>query len=482
MNADLKNKVYIRTDGSPEIGLGHLVRSIALAQMLKNDFNIIFFCKEIPDKIKDYLTDLQFNLEQINVETNFLHRIEPQDIIVLDGYHFDLNYQKQIKAKGAKLVCIDDLHDKSFVADLIINHAPRVISKDYMAEAYTQFALGPKYALLRPVFLKQAKKNRKIEKVETVMICFGGSDYKNLTASSLKIVAGFSKFKRIIVVTGSSYNYIDSLNLLMNMDKRIAYYSSVDENQLLYIMLESDLAIVPASGILLEVIAVGCIVISGMYAKNQKYVYSNYKNSGSFIDAINFNEVNLTNAIENSLKLNVGNLKIIDGNSGKRLLKLFLQLNLHQKVKLRKATYHDEIITYQWAINPVVRAFSFTDHTISKEEHTVWFHNKLLDSKTLYLIAELDNCIVGSIRFELKGKEALINYLIDPKYHGKGLGQIILIHGLEYIMDLKKNTYNVKKVVGYVMKTNIPSIKVFERLGFTKFEEADRFNYEISIS
>ena len=47
----LKPKVYIRTDGSPEIGLGHLTRCIALAYMLKKDFAITFVCKEIPEKI-----------------------------------------------------------------------------------------------------------------------------------------------------------------------------------------------------------------------------------------------------------------------------------------------------------------------------------------------------------------------------------------------------------------------------------------------
>ena len=48
----MKPKVYIRADGSHDIGLGHLIRCIALAHMLKNDFDITFVCKEIPEKIK----------------------------------------------------------------------------------------------------------------------------------------------------------------------------------------------------------------------------------------------------------------------------------------------------------------------------------------------------------------------------------------------------------------------------------------------
>ncbi len=58
-------------------------------------------------------------------------------IVVLDGYHFGTNYQKQIKLKGAKLVCIDDMHDKEFVADLIINHIPRITPQDYNVQPFT---------------------------------------------------------------------------------------------------------------------------------------------------------------------------------------------------------------------------------------------------------------------------------------------------------------------------------------------------------
>jgi RimJ/RimL family protein N-acetyltransferase len=158
-------------------------------------------------------------------------------------------------------------------------------------------------------------------------------------------------------------------------------------------------------------------------------------------------------------------------------------LDLKEKIKLRKANNTDVKITYQWATNPVVRAFSFHKHTITKDEHTSWFQNKLADIKCLYLIAEMDNSKIGSIQFDIRGNEAIISYLIDPEQHGKGLGQIILIRGLEYIFDVsKKNALNFQKVVGYVMKTNIPSLKAFERLGFEKYEEDNKFKFEMKIS
>lgn len=434
----LRPAILIRCDGSPQVGLGHLVRCMALAHMLKNNFSITFICKSIPSSIKQEILISGFRLNLINEETYFFKLIDRKSIVVLDGYHFDANYQKQIKARSAKLVCIDDLHDKEFVADLIINHAPGVKKEDYQAQPFTQYALCPEHALLRPAFLEQAKHKRKITQLETVMICFGGSDFKNLTEQVLRTVIGFSNFKKIIVVTGSAYSYNESLNVLMNKDNRISHYSSVDEKQMLFLMLNSDLAIVPASGTLMEVIAAGCVVISGMYTENQKFVYSNYKHSGFFIDAINFDEIDLKKAIKKSLNIKIKEQNIIDGNSGKRLLKTFLQLDLKEKVKLRKANNTDLKMTFQWANYPAIREYSFHKHFITKEEHTSWFNNKLKDTNCLYLVSELGKSRVGSIRFDLNEKGAIISYLIDPKYQGKGFGQIVMALGMEYLLDTKK--------------------------------------------
>ena len=183
-------KIFFRADGNTHIGLGHLVRCSALAYMLQSYFEISFYCKEIPESFEKELVNNSYEVIRIDNEAQFIEQLDHNQIVVLDGYNFNTAYQLEIKAKGNKLVCIDDLHDKEFVADLIINHAPGVKPEDYSAQPHTQFALGLDYALLRPAFLQQALKPRKIEKIETALICFGGSDPKNLTQSTLEIEYG----------------------------------------------------------------------------------------------------------------------------------------------------------------------------------------------------------------------------------------------------------------------------------------------------
>jgi len=147
------NRIFIRADGSAKIGLGHLVRCNALAFMLKNDFQIFFVCKEIPDEIFTEITNNGFQVLTIDSEKDFFKILSKNEIVVIDHYGLGTNYQKQIKELGCKLVCIDDLHDKEFYADVIINHAEGILVEDYKCKSCTKLYLGINYALLRFPFL-----------------------------------------------------------------------------------------------------------------------------------------------------------------------------------------------------------------------------------------------------------------------------------------------------------------------------------------
>lgn len=475
----MKPKILIRVDGSPKIGLGHIVRCSALAHMLKNNFIITFITRDIPDDVLIELQKSGFSCRKFEYENDFLSQLNDNIIVVLDGYHFSTDYQKQVKALGVKLICIDDLHEKEFVADLIINHAPGIRTQDYKAQPYTQFALGLDYALLRPAFLEQARKKRTIRKAESVMICFGGSDYLNLTQSLLQIVLKFSQFKKIIVVTGSVYNPTDLFKQKIVSDIRIDYRHSLNEQQMLDTMLEADVAIVPASGILFEVLAAGCLAISGSYIENQKLVYENFRNARYIVDAGNFSYKRSYDAISEVLGGHINQSTFIDGQTAFRISKLFDQLHKEFSINLRKVTVCDLDITYRWAANPEIRRFSFQQHLIKKSEHTNWFLKKLMDKNCFYSIMEYNSESVGSIRFEIRESEAMISYLIDPIYHGQGFGQILLKKGIEWFLIVNISSYTPVRVIsGVVMKANFPSIKAFERLGFVKKEQMDKYIFE----
>jgi len=124
--------VVLRADGNAQIGLGHISRCLALAEMLSAEFECIFVTRNIPESIENQINKICKGLYEIPVHMNTntgevewigKHLSEKKDVFILDGYHFDTDYQRAIRAQGCHLICIDDLADKHYVADVVINHS-----------------------------------------------------------------------------------------------------------------------------------------------------------------------------------------------------------------------------------------------------------------------------------------------------------------------------------------------------------------------
>ncbi|PWN07459.1 UDP-2,4-diacetamido-2,4,6-trideoxy-beta-L-altropyranose hydrolase [Rhodohalobacter mucosus] len=328
----MNQRVYIRTDGSTDIGLGHLVRCMSLAHMLKNDFSIHFFALEIPDSLKNEITQNGWEVNVVEKELDFVNELTGDEIVVLDGYQFDSDCQKQIKGKECKLVCIDDFHQGHFYADLVINHAPGVIKDDYEGEPYTKYLLGPDYALLRPEFLgsnSRAENNSK--GIKYIFVCFGGSDNKNLTSKILSWLP--SKNYSVTAVLGNAYLHQDELNKVIKKreDLKVIVKKSLSAKEMKLELEHSDFAIVPASGILFEVISTKLPAMSGYYIDNQKRIYDGFKALGCIIDAINFSKEHFHKAMhsidDKSLALIRENQnRAIDGMSMNRINEEFKNL------------------------------------------------------------------------------------------------------------------------------------------------------------
>ena len=54
-------------------------------------------------------------LQEETHSADFLSHLQGDEIVVLDNYFFTTDYQRAIKQKGCRLVCIDDMHDKHYV-------------------------------------------------------------------------------------------------------------------------------------------------------------------------------------------------------------------------------------------------------------------------------------------------------------------------------------------------------------------------------
>ena len=309
-----KRKIIFRADAGPEIGYGHFIRSLALADMLKDDFDCVFYTQSPTDYQKKEaaavcpLVELPATDSRLEL---FLDMLTGTEIVVLDNYFYTTDYQKKIKEKGCHLVCIDDMHDKHYVADLVINHG-NVSIEQFSKEPYTRFCLGLDYALLRRPFLEAKTKQtlRKASgKIERIAICFGGSDPLHLTEKALTELIPNPSIQWIDVIVGAHFNAFDRYQ-----DSRIRFHQSISAQAVADIFTACDLAVVPTSSVCIEALACGATVAAGWYVENQKEGYLAFKSKGWIIGLDYLGEADFTCALKGNNSQSVFSLSDIRGN------------------------------------------------------------------------------------------------------------------------------------------------------------------------
>ena len=125
----MKN-ILLRADANIDIGIGHVMRCIALGQMLrKNGYKIHFLTKTNSNNILKRIINENFILELIEyheylegdaIKTKNYAKGNNITWVITDGYIFNTFYQEIIKDSNLKLCCIDDIAVYHYVSDIII--------------------------------------------------------------------------------------------------------------------------------------------------------------------------------------------------------------------------------------------------------------------------------------------------------------------------------------------------------------------------
>lgn len=193
-------QLLIRADADSGMGMGHMMRMLALAQAWIDEGGKVTICfVTCPDNMLSRFRTESIDFEALQVneigsisdceETlNVAERVRA-DWIVLDGYRFTYEFQKAIKASGKSLLILDDCHShQNWCADFILNQNLGISNEDYAHVAPSvKLLLGCKYALLRREFRDVLHLTEPIDRNsgKRILITFGGSDPDNITTQFL---------------------------------------------------------------------------------------------------------------------------------------------------------------------------------------------------------------------------------------------------------------------------------------------------------
>ena len=217
--------LLIRADASIEMGTGHVMRCLALAQAWQDAGGTATFATtEITGAMRKRLLDEGCQLIDLSCasgSTDDAKKLSAfaqeyrTDWVVVDGYQFKDEYQRAIKDAGCKLLFLDDYgHAEHYYADLVLNQNLNANANLYSArEPYSRLLLGTKYCLLRREFAKWREWKRDIPPVvRNVLVTMGGSDPNNF---SLRILHALAQVRvdrvRVKLVVGGSNPHRASL-------------------------------------------------------------------------------------------------------------------------------------------------------------------------------------------------------------------------------------------------------------------------------
>lgn len=245
--------IVFRADASPQIGSGHVMRCLVLAeQFMRQGCKVIFICNKLPQVLCDKLISLSIDVidlyslgptetypsEQDNrtQDSDAIFTIEALNQIgerpyalIVDHYERDEKWELLIKLHIDKLVVIDDLANRKHECDILLDQNYVInMSTRYkkLVPSTCQLFLGPSFALLRDDFIHRSYHVR--NGVRRALITFGGSDPTGETMKLLHLIElGRLPEWEYDIVVGGLYANKKEIRERCQLISNVNYYENV---------------------------------------------------------------------------------------------------------------------------------------------------------------------------------------------------------------------------------------------------------------
>ena len=216
----LEIPVAIRVDAGPQIGTGHLMRTLTLADGLKqNGARVRFISRTMPLHLQQMLESKGHEFVALPAapvtgaagdlaHSHWLNVGQARDAddtgealsdrlwewMIVDHYALDARWEGPLRYCARRVLVIDDLADRTHDCDTLLdqNLYPDM-ERRYVGKvpASTTLLLGPRYALLREEFSRlRADHVTRDGEVRRVLVLLGGSDAHNHTR---KVIHGLAQ-------------------------------------------------------------------------------------------------------------------------------------------------------------------------------------------------------------------------------------------------------------------------------------------------
>lgn len=347
----LKEKnLFIRADSGIEIGIGHMMRCYALAEILKKmDFDVYFISRKLKGNICDFIAKKGYKVYYLptknqnkkqnkfskdsNKKTIKKDALETTKILtnhndkslwlLVDHYDLDIRWESVLRKFVKKIIVVDDLANRKHDCDLLLDQN----LYGHMNKRYTELVpknckklLGPKYTLLRSEFSKLRSTITKRKKLQNILVSFGGSDPRNETTKVLQAIKILNRKNFTIdVVVGNVNPHKEKIKKLCSSIPNTTFYSNIDNIGVL--MSKAHLAIGAGGSTTWERCCLGLPSIVSIISNDQAEVIKLLAKKNCVINLGNFQNLTSHDYVEaikrmnNKIiaKMSSNCMKIVDG-------------------------------------------------------------------------------------------------------------------------------------------------------------------------
>lgn len=190
--------LWVRPEVSAEIGLGHIMRTIAVAEAARDAGDAVTYVPSGSDELASLPARRGFHVLKGSGPA-WLEAIAPDDAVLFDGYGFKDSDYAQASSTGALVAALDDFCTGAFRVDVLVNPSP-IGDCQYSTPSHTKLLIGPQFALVRSEF----RKHRRIRSggAATLLLALGGSDATGLSGRLLSLLTRQNIFRRVLLVRG----------------------------------------------------------------------------------------------------------------------------------------------------------------------------------------------------------------------------------------------------------------------------------------
>lgn len=229
-------KIVFRVDASSQIGTGHFMRCLTLADALKQrGTQIRVLSRHLPGHLRDMLAAKEHEFMPLNsssseaisddlAQSHWLgtsQRVDAQatvqalsdqtwDWLVVDHYALDARWESALRQTAKNILAIDDIANRQHDCDVLLDqnlYADMDTRYTGKMPAHCRLLLGPRYALLREKFRQLHEQvTPRTGPVKRVLVFFGGVDTGNCTARAIEALANIGGYDlHVDVVIGAQH-------------------------------------------------------------------------------------------------------------------------------------------------------------------------------------------------------------------------------------------------------------------------------------